>query len=69
MCGKQVRAMVDLLPQIEVVADDPFNSSPSDPKVMGPEALERFNSGEQLPTARVKTPLASALFYLPATLY
>ncbi|CAK0779027.1 hypothetical protein CVIRNUC_004683 [Coccomyxa viridis] len=52
-----VRAMVDLLPQIEVVADDPFNSSPSDPKVMGPEALERFNKGEQLPTARVKTPL------------
>ena len=66
-CGKQVRAMVDLLPQIEVVADDPFNSSPSDPKVMGPEALERFNRGEQLPTARVKTPLASALFELPAT--
>ena len=68
-CGKQVRAMVDLLPQIEVVADDPFNSSPSDPKVMGPEALERFNRGEQLPTARVKTPLASALLQLPATPY
>ena len=63
-CGKQVRAMVDLLPQIEVVADDPFNSSPSDPKVMGPEALERFNRGEQLPSARVKTPLVSALFQL-----
>ena len=39
----QVRAMVDLLPEIEVVAEDAFNSSPSDPKMMGPEALERFN--------------------------
>ena len=68
-CGKQVRAMVDLLPQIEVVADDPFNSSPNDPKVMGPEALERFNRGEQLSTARVKTPLASALCQLPVTSY
>ena len=49
--------MVDLLPEIEVVADDAFNSSPSDPKMMGPEALERFNRGEELPVSRVKTPL------------
>ena len=49
--------MVDLLPEIEVVAEDAFNSSPSDPKMMGPEALERFNRGEELPVARVKTPL------------
>ncbi len=52
-----MRAMVDLLPEIEVVAEDAFNSSPSDPKMMGPEALERFNRGEELPVARVKTPL------------
>lgn len=54
---EQVRAMVDLLPEIEVVAEDAFNSSPTDPKMMGPEALERFNRGEELPVARVKTPL------------
>ena len=53
----QVRAMVDLLPEIEVVAEDAFNSSPSDPKLMGPEALERFMKGEELPVARIKTPL------------
>lgn len=49
--------MVDLLPEIEIVAEDAFNSSPSDPKLMGPEALERFKKGEELPVARIKTPL------------
>ena len=49
--------MVDLLPEIEVVADDPFNSHPTDPKHMGPDALQRFKSGEALPVARVPTPL------------
>ena len=53
----QVRAMVDLLPAITVVADDPFNSSPTDPKLMGPDALQRFSSGEQLPAMQVPTPL------------
>lgn len=51
--------MVDLLPEIDIVAEDSFNSSPTDPKLMGPEALERFNRGEELPVARVKTPLVS----------
>ncbi len=49
--------MVDLLPEIDIVADDAFNSSPTDTKLMGPEALDRFNSGVELPVARVKTPL------------
>lgn len=49
--------MVDLLPAITVVADDPFNSSPTDPKLMGPDALQRFSSGEQLPAMQVPTPL------------
>ena len=49
--------MVDLLPEIEVVAEDAFNSHPTDTKLMGPDALQRFKNGEQLPIARVKTPL------------
>ncbi|KAK9827237.1 hypothetical protein WJX81_000949 [Elliptochloris bilobata] len=52
-----VRAMVDLLPEIEVAAGDPFNSHPTDPKLMGPDALQRFRAGEQLPVERVPTPL------------
>lgn len=32
-----IRALADLLPEIEVVADDPFNSDPNDPDWMNPE--------------------------------
>ena len=53
----QVRGIADLLPEIDVVADDPFNSSPTDAKMMGPEVLERYKRGEQLPVAKAKTPL------------
>ncbi len=49
--------MVDLLPAIDVVPGDPFNSDPTDPKLMGPDALMRFRSGEKLPSVRAKTPL------------
>ncbi len=49
--------MVDLLPEIEVVAEDAFNSHPTDTKLMGPDALQRHRNGEQLPAIRVKTPL------------
>lgn len=55
-----MRALVDLLPPIEIVANDPFNSDPNDPKLMGPDALMRYKRGEQLPTAQSKTPLVRA---------
>ena len=52
-----VRAMADLLPRIEVVQDDPFNSHPSDPSLMGPEARKAHAAGQHPQTARVPTPL------------
>jgi len=52
--------MVDLLPAITVVADDPFNSSPTDPKLMGPDALRRHRAGERLPAVQMPTPLVRA---------
>ncbi len=52
--------MVDLLPTINVVQGDPFNSDPYDPKLMGPDALQRYRNGEELPVARAKTPLVSS---------
>lgn len=52
-----VRAMVDLLPQIEVVVDDAFNSDPKDPSLMGPDALMRYRKGEKLPSKPARTPL------------
>lgn len=53
----QVRALVEVLPDIDVVEGDPFNSHPTDRALMGPEALQRFTSGEKLPAGRMRTPL------------
>lgn len=43
-----VRSLVDLLPEIKVVAGDPYNSDPEDPEVMGIEVREQVIKGEQL---------------------
>ncbi len=52
--------MVEMLPSITVVPDDAFNSSPTDPKLMGPDALQRFRDGQQLPSANAPTPLVGS---------
>jgi magnesium chelatase subunit I len=49
--------MVELLPEIDVIEDDSFNSSPTNPQLMGPDALLRYMAGETLPSSRAKTPL------------
>ncbi|KAJ0637216.1 putative magnesium chelatase [Helianthus annuus] len=49
-----VRSLVDLLPEITVVAADPFNSDPEDPESMGVEVREKLLKGEQLPTIKTK---------------
>ncbi|HZY26332.1 MAG TPA: magnesium chelatase ATPase subunit I [Bacteroidales bacterium] len=49
-----VRALVDLLPEIEVVADDPFNSDPNDPELMSQEVRERIQRKEKLPVIKKK---------------
>ncbi|KAG0626795.1 hypothetical protein M758_2G152500 [Ceratodon purpureus] len=46
-----VRALVDLLPEIEVVSGDPFNSSPSDPELMSEEVRKRVQAKEKLPVS------------------
>nr|YP_010733677.1 magnesium chelatase subunit of protochlorophyllide reductase [Gayralia brasiliensis]YP_010733751.1 magnesium chelatase subunit of protochlorophyllide reductase [Monostroma nitidum]WEG92948.1 magnesium chelatase subunit of protochlorophyllide reductase [Gayralia brasiliensis]WEG93022.1 magnesium chelatase subunit of protochlorophyllide reductase [Monostroma nitidum] len=43
-----VRALVDLLPEMKVVANDPFNSDPTDPELMSEEVREKFQKGEPL---------------------
>jgi magnesium chelatase subunit I len=43
-----IRALADLLPEIEVVADDPFNSSPTDPEIMGDEVRHKVEHGLQI---------------------
>ena len=55
-----VRGLMTLLPEIDVVEGDAYNSSPSDPELMGPDCIDAFreNGGEPLPNATtVSTPL------------
>ncbi|MEM0216081.1 MAG: putative cobaltochelatase [Candidatus Bathyarchaeia archaeon] len=47
-----VRALADLLPEIEVVANCPFNCDPFDPKEMCDGCSSRFASGEKLPAIK-----------------
>jgi Mg-chelatase subunit ChlI/Mg-chelatase subunit ChlD len=44
-----VRALADILPEITVVKDCPFNCSPHDPSNMCPKCNERYKKGEKLP--------------------
>lgn len=52
-----VRALVDLLPPIDVVENDPYNSDPYDPELMSNEVLERLKKNEKLPIIQVQTPM------------
>jgi len=49
-----VRALVDLLPEIEVVANDPFNSHPKDPELMSEEVREKVQRNEPIEVATTK---------------
>jgi len=43
-----IRALSDLLPEIEVVKDCPFNSHLTNPDLMGPDVLNMFESGDSI---------------------
>lgn len=49
-----IRALADLLPEIEVVADDPFNSHPHDPDLMSDMVRERVAQQAEIPVAKKK---------------
>ena len=49
-----VRALVDLLPEIDVVANDPFNSDPYDPELMSEEVREATKNNQKLDVAKAK---------------
>jgi magnesium chelatase subunit I len=49
-----IRALADLLPEIEVVADDPFGSHPSDPELMGDEVRQQVERGVSLSMVKRK---------------
>eukprot|EP00443_Scrippsiella_acuminata_P084841 CAMPEP_0115509316 /NCGR_PEP_ID=MMETSP0271-20121206/72786_1 /TAXON_ID=71861 /ORGANISM="Scrippsiella trochoidea, Strain CCMP3099" /LENGTH=620 /DNA_ID=CAMNT_0002939149 /DNA_START=27 /DNA_END=1890 /DNA_ORIENTATION=+ len=52
-----IRALVDLLPEIETVADDPYNSSPTEFDNMSDEVRNRKAKSEELPIVLKKVPM------------
>ena len=52
-----IRAITDLLPEIEIVKDDPFNSHKSDLELMGNEVKLAIQDGEILETELIKIPM------------
>ncbi|MDF5738498.1 MULTISPECIES: magnesium chelatase ATPase subunit I [unclassified Nostoc] len=49
-----IRALADLLPEISVVANDPFSSDPSDPDLMSDEVRQLLEKGAEIPVAQKK---------------
>ena len=49
-----VRALVDLLPEIQVVENDPFNSDPFDTELMSEEVRRKIRSQEELSVISTK---------------
>jgi magnesium chelatase subunit I len=49
-----IRALADLLPEIDIVAGDPFNSSPTDPELMSDEVKQQLEQGASIVTAQKK---------------
>lgn len=52
-----IRALADLLPEIEVIADDPFNSHPTDADLMSDNVRERLSQHQDIPVSRKKVPM------------
>jgi len=49
-----IRALADLLPEIDVVAEDPFNSHPHDPELMGDAVRQQIENGQSPTITRKK---------------
>ena len=52
-----IRAIADLLPEIEIVKGDPFNSHKSDLDLMGNEVKSAIQNGEPIETEFIKIPM------------
>tara|TARA_B100000073_G_scaffold241367_1_gene202377 strand:+ start:717 stop:1808 length:1092 start_codon:yes stop_codon:yes gene_type:complete len=52
-----IRALADLLPAIDVVKGDPYNSSPNDPDLQSQEVLEKLEEGNNLEIGTAQVPM------------
>lgn len=52
-----IRALADLLPEIDIVANDPFNSHPTDIELMSDNARQLKENGGELSVIQKKVPM------------
>jgi len=52
-----IRAIADLLPKIDIIKNDPFNSHPNDLELMSTEMLVKYQKNEKFETEQIKTPM------------
>ena len=52
-----IRAIADLLPKIDIVKDDPFNSHPTDLELMSADVLAEYQNDVTLITEQIKIPI------------
>jgi len=52
-----IRAIADLLPKIDIVKGDAFNSHPTDRELMSADVLARYRNNEELETEGIKIPM------------
>ncbi len=52
-----IRALADLLPAIDVIEGDPYNSSPNDPDLQSSEVRESIDKGENLSKEKKQVPM------------
>ena len=52
-----IRALADLLPEIDVVAGDPYNSSATELELMGEDVREKVQNQESIETVKKKVPM------------
>lgn len=52
-----IRAIADILPEIEVVTEDPFNSDPNDFELMSDEVRNNLEAGNSIATSLKKVPM------------
>ena len=52
-----VRALVDLLPEIDVATNDPYNSDPTDPELMSDSVRTMILDDIEVPVSKMKIPM------------
>nr|AIU44593.1 Mg-protoporyphyrin IX chelatase [Cyanophora paradoxa] len=52
-----IRALADLLPEIDIIANDPFNSHPTDIELMSDNVRQLKENGEELSVIQKKVPM------------